>query len=345
MYPPPLPPWEGLHPLVVHFPIALLLLTPVFVLLAALLGSRGRWFGLTALLLLVIGTAGAAFAVSTGEAARDVVADGPDEMWDVMEDHEESAVEARNAFVALAVLYGVILLLPVFARKLNRIAYYFPANLLFLGLMLLAINMLSNAAHLGGRLVHQYGVRSALADGLVPAEMSYVEADSGYEDLIESDDDAMEEDAAGEEADEAASDEATADEAASDDAMPDEAAAEEPTADEALDPPADEPPQADPTEAEPAEESPAEAEPAEQSPTPESPAEETPAEAEPADEPPPTEPSPAEPMPEEPPPAESKPAPSEAPDIEGTGEASPGSEPPAADPQPSESAAGDGTAG
>ncbi len=40
---PPLPTWDGIHPLVVHFPIALLLVAPLLVLLAAALApARGR---------------------------------------------------------------------------------------------------------------------------------------------------------------------------------------------------------------------------------------------------------------------------------------------------------------
>ncbi len=47
---PPFPSWDGLHPLIVHFPIALLLVAPLFVVLglarAAALGGcllRRRW--------------------------------------------------------------------------------------------------------------------------------------------------------------------------------------------------------------------------------------------------------------------------------------------------------------
>ena len=56
---PPIPTWEGLHPLVVHFPIALLLVAPWLVLLGALLApSRGRPWLFAALTLLALGTAG-----------------------------------------------------------------------------------------------------------------------------------------------------------------------------------------------------------------------------------------------------------------------------------------------
>ena len=40
---PPIPSWDGLHPLIIHFPIALLLVAPLLVLVGALLKpEKGR---------------------------------------------------------------------------------------------------------------------------------------------------------------------------------------------------------------------------------------------------------------------------------------------------------------
>jgi len=40
---PPIPSWDAWHPMIIHFPIALLLIAPVFILLGALLEpARGR---------------------------------------------------------------------------------------------------------------------------------------------------------------------------------------------------------------------------------------------------------------------------------------------------------------
>ena len=161
--PPPTPPWEGMHPLVVHFPIALLLFAAVFVVLAIIVPKRGWWFSVSALILLIGGTAGAFVAVSTGEAARDVVEDGEDEMFEVMQEHEDVVEQARNVFVALTIVYAGIVFLPVVARSLQSWKFAMPANLVFLVALMGANLLLASGAHLGGRLVHEFGVRSALA--------------------------------------------------------------------------------------------------------------------------------------------------------------------------------------
>ena len=160
--PPPQPPWEGLHPLVIHLPIGLLLVAPLFVLVAALLPKWGRWAGWSALILLVLGTGSAYVAVQTGEAARDMVEDGPDEMWPVLEEHEARAENAFNVFAALTIVYAVLRILPLVWRKAAQDSIHVPLNLIFLVLLLTGNLLLANAAHQGGLLVHQFGVRSPL---------------------------------------------------------------------------------------------------------------------------------------------------------------------------------------
>ncbi len=161
---PPQPPWEGMHPLVIHFPIGLLFIAPLFMLLAALLGKYGRWFGVTALLLLVIGTAGAHVSVLTGDAAYDVLEEIDDDGWEVVEEHQEAAKNVRNLYVWLTVFYAVLLALPLLIWKLNSLKYWLPVNVVALALLLFVNLQLANAAHLGGRLVHQYGARAVLAE-------------------------------------------------------------------------------------------------------------------------------------------------------------------------------------
>jgi len=161
---PPQPPWEGLHPLVVHFPIALLFITPVFVLLAAFLGKHGRWFGLTALMLLVMGTVSGAVAVSSGNAAFDAMETAEDGSWEVAEEHQQAAQEVQIMFIGLTLLYAVLFAIPLVISKWNVRRYWLLTNLGFLALLMVVNLQLAHAAHLGGRLVHQYGVRAILED-------------------------------------------------------------------------------------------------------------------------------------------------------------------------------------
>lgn len=173
---PPQPPWEGLHPLVIHFPIALLFITPVFVLLAAFLGKHGRWFGLTALMLLVMGTVSGAVAVSSGNAAFDAMETAEDGGWEVAEEHQQAAQEVQIMLVGLTLLYAVLFAIPLVISKWNVRRYWLLTNLVFLALLMVVNLQLAHAAHLGGRLVHQYGVRAILENGAAEAGIPDPEA-------------------------------------------------------------------------------------------------------------------------------------------------------------------------
>lgn len=173
---PPQPPWEGLHPLVVHFPIALMFITPVFVLLAAFLGKHGRWFGLTALMLLVMGTVSGAVAVSSGNAAFHAMESVEDDGWEVAEEHQQSAQEVQIMFIGLTLLYAVLFAIPLVIAKWNVRRYWLLTNLVFLALLMVVNLQLAHTAHLGGRLVHQYGVRAILEEDAAEAGIPDPEA-------------------------------------------------------------------------------------------------------------------------------------------------------------------------
>jgi uncharacterized membrane protein len=164
---PPIPAWDGLHPLIIHFPIALLLVAPVFIVLGLIVGGRSKWFMTSALVLMVLGTAASFVAVSTGEAAGKL-ADRTPEVNQVLQHHEELAERTRLTFTVLTVVFAGLLWGPaVLKRQLGRV----PAlvlTLLFLGVYGAGTVLLANTAHNGGRLVHELGVRSLMPSAPLP---------------------------------------------------------------------------------------------------------------------------------------------------------------------------------
>jgi len=151
---------------VVHFPIALLLFAAVFVLLAAITPIRGWWFSVSALLLLIGGTVSAFVSVSTGEAAMNVAegdGENDDKMYEVLDEHQAKMEQVSKYFAALTAVYAGLVFLPLLFKSLRGLKFAFPANLIFLAALMGANLLLANGAHLGGRLVHEFGVRSTLA--------------------------------------------------------------------------------------------------------------------------------------------------------------------------------------
>lgn len=135
---------DNLHPLAVHFPIALLSL---FVLLD-LVGSvftlqnwrqAASWF-------LYIGTIGAAITVAAGLAAADSVAHG-DNVHEIMSQHQRLGIST----LSLAVLLSLW-------RLLQRGVIAGGANVLHQLLNVILLVLLMLTADLGGLMVYQYGV-------------------------------------------------------------------------------------------------------------------------------------------------------------------------------------------
>ena len=109
---PPMPNWDALHPLIIHFPIALLLLSPLFVAISAVLPApRGRPYMIAAILVLLLGTAGMYVAMSTGKAAAEI-AERENAVNAVLETHESLAMETEIVFSVLSVILLGMFLLP-----------------------------------------------------------------------------------------------------------------------------------------------------------------------------------------------------------------------------------------
>lgn len=156
---PPLPAWNAAHPLVVHFPIALLLAAPLFVLLGALVRRGARSMSVAALLLMTLGTAGAFVAVATGEAAADVARVSA-AAESVLEEHEELGETTRTVFAVLTAAFAALVGLEARRGRAWGTAARVGSRVVFLLLYLAAALVLVDTAHHGGRLVHEFGVRA-----------------------------------------------------------------------------------------------------------------------------------------------------------------------------------------
>jgi uncharacterized membrane protein len=164
---PPLPAWDSIHVLVVHFPIALLMVAPVLIVLGLAIPRVGFGFSLSAMVVMALGLGGLLLAIESGEDAEDVaeatfIVTRP--IHHAIHEHEEMAEKARTAFILLSLAYLAILAGPrlvkkPLARRVDR-----SLQIAFLLCYLIGISLLAHTAHLGGQLVHHYGVHATLGD-------------------------------------------------------------------------------------------------------------------------------------------------------------------------------------
>lgn len=177
---PPIPSFDGLHPLIIHFPIALLFIAPLFVAIGALLTPRrGRPLLYSALLLMVVGTASIFLAVETGEAAGKL-ADRNPEVNAALEDHEELAESTRLMFTVLTAIFAAIVAAPLFRRREPGRLASTVLPLAFLVVYGGGMVLLANTADHGGRLVHQLGVHAMIAPGEAPTLTPHNEAEDDH---------------------------------------------------------------------------------------------------------------------------------------------------------------------
>lgn len=159
---PPIPSWTELHPLVVHFPIALLLVAPLFIVCGIIANApKGRPFLVAAFVLMLLGTGGIFLAVATGEAAGEV-AHRTASVSAVLERHEDLAEATRMVFSVLTVVFASLLFLP---RVFKLEATSASARILPLAFLLLyaaGAVLLVNTAYHGGRLVHELGIHTGM---------------------------------------------------------------------------------------------------------------------------------------------------------------------------------------
>src|ERR1051326_5344086 len=157
---PTIPTWDALHPLVIHFPIALLLMAPIFMVIGAVLTpAKGRSYLIAAMVLLLFGTASIFVSVETGEAASKLAERAPG-MQQVLEAHESLAERTEAVFSVLSVIFLALLAVPWFLKREDTRLTTTVLPLAFLILYSAGALLLVNTAHNGGRLVHEFGVRA-----------------------------------------------------------------------------------------------------------------------------------------------------------------------------------------
>ena len=139
---------EPLHPAVVHFPIALLIVGAGLSLLAVIFR---RW-ALPTALILVLGAAGAIVAVQTGEREEHRLPKATGEVHEAFENHEHAGKRARN-FSLVAATLAVLSVLVARWRMLTRLIAAATAVA-----ALMTAWHVAQAGHYGGALVYEHGL-------------------------------------------------------------------------------------------------------------------------------------------------------------------------------------------
>jgi uncharacterized membrane protein len=161
---PPIPPFEALHPLVVHFPIGVLLIAWMPVLIGLVDRKRRHTWLACGALLLVVGTGSCFYAVMTGDAAERIVGTTSQVIDDALHEHKAVALRTRGQFIAATLVY--LLVWGAYARmKLARKSIILVAGgaLVVIAYAVAAVSLM-NTGHTGGVLVHQHGVVAPIVE-------------------------------------------------------------------------------------------------------------------------------------------------------------------------------------
>lgn len=142
----------NLHPIIVHFPVVLLVVYP-FLVAFSLWRRKSKELDITAFVVLLVGTVGLWFAMESGEKLEDGVKILAPQVYQVLERHEEYAEMTRNIALFAVVVY-------VFFRI---VATWKKRNILWAGYIHLALGIIVAGGVLltaseGGKLTHFYRV-------------------------------------------------------------------------------------------------------------------------------------------------------------------------------------------
>ncbi|MCX7011873.1 MAG: hypothetical protein NTW86_04785 [Candidatus Sumerlaeota bacterium] len=158
---PPILPWDSIHPQIIHFPIVLLLTAPLFVALGIVVRKRGTCFAIAALCLMGLGAAGTFVAVESGEAAAQLATRTP-EITEAIGRHQEMAETTRLVFTLLTVLYAAILFGPALLKRPLSPRASIIVQIVFFVVYAGCLILVADTGHLGGLLVHKFGVRAMM---------------------------------------------------------------------------------------------------------------------------------------------------------------------------------------
>jgi len=164
---PSFPGWDGIHPAMAQFPVALLLVAPLMLVISLFARQAWRAWAGSALVLMVLGTAAAWFAVASGHAAGQLV-DKVQGLERAIGQHEALGIATRNLFTLLTVVWALVMLVPIWRKKALAPALRIGIQVGFFACYIVATAVLANTAMRGGLLVHDYGVRAML--GALPRE-------------------------------------------------------------------------------------------------------------------------------------------------------------------------------
>ena len=167
-----LPDWApNVHPLVVHFPIALLFVGALVDAVALVVRDKHPWVRTSAVGLYALGALGAAVAFLTGRDASDEM-DLPAQALTTLNAHADWALY----LVWFACLYALLRVAALYWKREYQLAVHLPLALLGL----VGLFLVQQTAERGGQMVYQYGVAVAAVggdhDGMEGMDMSAPEA-------------------------------------------------------------------------------------------------------------------------------------------------------------------------
>jgi len=154
-----MPALSQVHPLIVHFPIALLLVVPLLVLLGLIWREYRSGIHIAALILLMIGTSMAVLAVISGLSSAVSVLPSP-ELRAALESHERLAKRTTFFYADLTLAFILIQLAPVLWKSWDDRRRILALNLAWVVLSLGASMLLIRTGHLGGRMVHELAIHT-----------------------------------------------------------------------------------------------------------------------------------------------------------------------------------------